>query len=163
DQPRLDELQGQRLLPGPAVVAQTERDRAGFLGGAPRPARHGGAGPSGGRTNGQGARKCDRGDHQNDDCARHRASVAWIRSTSKRMAITPAPAWTADQLAAPAGDDWISNMGNLSGWRYSSLTQVTPANVANLKLAWKINLGTCLTKDAACGSLEANAVVYKGT
>ena len=80
-----------------------------------------------------------------------------------KTAIAPAPAWTADQLAAPAGDDWISNMGNLAGWRYSSLNQITPANVANLKLAWKINLGTCADKNATCGSLEANAVVYKGT
>src|SRR5919197_2028701 len=86
------------------------------------------------------------------------SSAAW-----KRMAITPAPAWTADQLAAPAGDDWISNMGNLAGWRYSSLTQITKDNVKNLKLAWKINLGTCAAKDQSCGSLEANAVVYKGT
>src|SRR5712691_2307224 len=83
-------------------------------------------------------------------------------ATSKRT-ITPAPAWTADQLAAPAGDNWISNMGNLAGWRYSSLKQITPANVANLKLAWMINLGTCAAKDQTCGSLEANAVVYDGT
>src|SRR5438128_10800368 len=76
-------------------------------------------------------------------------------AATSRMAITPAPAWSADQLAAPAGDDWISNMGNLAGWRYSSLTQITPANVATLKLAWKINLGTCTAKDATCGSLEA--------
>jgi len=84
-------------------------------------------------------------------------------SAPKRVAITPAPAWTADQLSAPAGDNWISNMGNLSGWRYSSLTQITPANVGTLKLAWKINLGTCAAKDQSCGSLEANAVVYDGT
>src|SRR4029077_14975397 len=76
---------------------------------------------------------------------------------------TPAPAFTADQMNAPAGDNWLSNMANLPGDRYSSLTQVSPANVSTLKEAWHIHLGTCATKDAACGSLEANAVVYDGT
>ncbi|HSC92717.1 MAG TPA: PQQ-binding-like beta-propeller repeat protein [Gaiellaceae bacterium] len=77
--------------------------------------------------------------------------------------ITPSPAYTADQMNAPAGDNWLSHMGNLQGWRYSSLTQINKSNVATLKEAWHINLGTCLTKDAACGSLEANAVVSDGT
>jgi glucose dehydrogenase len=54
-------------------------------------------------------------------------------------------------------------MGNLQGWRYSSLTQINKSNVATLKEAWHINLGTCATKDAACGSLEANAIVVDGT
>jgi glucose dehydrogenase len=80
-------------------------------------------------------------------------------------AIVPSPAYTADQLNAPPGDNWLSNMGNLSGWRYSSLTQVNKSNVATLKEAWHINLGTCPagTKNASCGSLEANAVVADGT
>ncbi len=54
------------------------------------------------------------------------------------------------------------HMGNLKGHRYSSLTQISKANVGTLKLAWKINLGYCATKNAACGSLEANAVVADG-
>ena len=78
-------------------------------------------------------------------------------------AITPSPIYTATQLGAPAGDDWLMHMGNLKGHRYSSLTQISKANVGTLKLAWKINLGYCTTKDAACGSFEANAVVAGGT
>jgi quinohemoprotein ethanol dehydrogenase len=83
--------------------------------------------------------------------------------------ITSPPAFTADQMNAPAGDNWLSNMGNLKGDRYSSLTQITPANVSQLVPVWKtgsvdhINLGTCLTKDAQCGSFEGNAAVYDGT
>ena len=49
--------------------------------------------------------------------------------------------------------------GSLNGNRYSSLKQIDKSNVATLKQAWKINLGTCKTKDAQCGSLEANAAV----
>ncbi len=90
-------------------------------------------------------------------------AAASSRSDAARTAITPAPAFTAEQMNAPAGANWLSNMGNLPGDRYSSLTQVTPANVSTLKEAWHIHLGTCATKDAACGSLEANAVVYEGT
>ena len=84
---------------------------------------------------------------------------------AKTHAITPSPAYTAAELNAPAGNNWLSHMGNLPGWRYSSLTQITKANVATLKEAWHINLGTCPpgTKNASCGSLEANAVVADGT
>src|SRR6266516_3070986 len=84
------------------------------------------------------------------------------RSASSRVLITPSPAYTADQLAAPAGDNWLTNMGSLNGNRYSSLKQITPANVGTLKEAWHIHLGTCPTKDQQCGSLEANAVVADG-
>ena len=79
-----------------------------------------------------------------------------------RVVITPSPIYTAAQLGAPAGNDWLMHMGNSKGWRYSSLTQINKSNVSGLKLAWHINLGTCATKDAACGSLEANAVVADG-
>jgi glucose dehydrogenase len=65
-------------------------------------------------------------------------------------------------LSAPAGDNWLTNLGSLNGNRYSSLTQITPSNVSTLKEAWHIHLGTCATKDAQCGSLEANAVVADG-
>jgi alcohol dehydrogenase (cytochrome c) len=92
------------------------------------------------------------------------ASVTGAAPTAHK-AITPAPAFTADQLNAPAGNNWLSHMGNLPGWRYSSLKQINKSNVATLKEAWHINLGTCPpgTKNASCGSLEANAVVYEGT
>jgi glucose dehydrogenase len=89
-------------------------------------------------------------------------ATAATAATTSKMAITPSPAYTADQLAADPGNDWLSNMGNLAGTRHSSLTQITKSNVGTLKLAWKINLGTCATKDASCGSLEANAAVANG-
>jgi quinohemoprotein ethanol dehydrogenase len=86
-------------------------------------------------------------------------------SEAAKTAITPSPAYTAAQLNAPPGNNWLSHMGNLQGWRYSSLTQINKQNVATLKEAWRINLGTCPpgTKNASCGSLEANAVVADGT
>ncbi|MDX6438771.1 MAG: hypothetical protein QOF76_4709 [Solirubrobacteraceae bacterium] len=88
--------------------------------------------------------------------------VAGAGSASAKVVITPSPVYTAAQLGAPAGDNWLMHMGNSKGHRYSSLTQINKTNVSTLKQAWKINLGTCATKDAACGSLEANAVVADG-
>ncbi len=87
------------------------------------------------------------------------------KSGAARTAITPAPAFTADEMNALPGNNWLSHMGNLAGTRYSSLTQINKSNVSTLKVAWQINLGTCPpgTKNASCGSLEANAVVYEGT
>ena len=58
-------------------------------------------------------------------------------------AITPSPPWTASQLSAPAGDNWLEYYGSLNGNRYSSLNQITTANVSSLKQVWQISLGTC--------------------
>jgi alcohol dehydrogenase (cytochrome c) len=43
---------------------------------------------------------------------------------------------TDAMLAAPPGADWLGYRGNLAGWGYSELDQVTPRNVATLTLAW---------------------------
>lgn len=43
---------------------------------------------------------------------------------------------TADLLTAPVAADWISYNGDYTGKRYSALTQITPANVGQLRAAW---------------------------
>jgi quinohemoprotein ethanol dehydrogenase len=91
------------------------------------------------------------------------AGVLAAGSGAATLAITPSPAYTAAQLGAPAGDDWLMHMGNTKGWRYSSLNQITKSNVSSLKEVWHIHLGTCVLHDATCGSLEGNAVVAGGT
>jgi glucose dehydrogenase len=85
-----------------------------------------------------------------------------VAGKSSTSAITPSPLYTASELGAPAGADWLVVHGNLKGQRYSSLTQITKSNVATLKQAWHISLGVCKTHDAACGSMESNAVVANG-
>ena len=55
------------------------------------------------------------------------------RSSQATTLVTPSPAYTADQLAAPAGDNWLTHMGSLNGNRYSSLKQITAANVKDLR------------------------------
>jgi alcohol dehydrogenase (cytochrome c) len=95
-------------------------------------------------------------------------------------AITPSPPWTAAQLSAPTGDNWYEYYGSLNGNRYSSLNQITTANVSSLKQVWQISLGTCSASIVAgnppipgaprgatnnptnCGSLESNPVAIDG-
>ncbi|AXC14318.1 Glucose dehydrogenase, PQQ-dependent [Acidisarcina polymorpha] len=43
---------------------------------------------------------------------------------------------TAADLAHPPADSWPGYHGDYSGKRHSSLTQITPANVSQLSLAW---------------------------
>ena len=59
-------------------------------------------------------------------------------------AIAPAPAFTAEQLALPQEDGWITNGGTLSNQRYSPLDQITTDNVANLKAEWHTRLDSAL-------------------
>jgi len=58
---------------------------------------------------------------------------------SARHAAT-IPAFTTAQLQKDPATDWPTNMGNLQGTNHSSLAQITPANVANLKVAWHTEL-----------------------
>jgi alcohol dehydrogenase (cytochrome c) len=94
--------------------------------------------------------------------------------------ITPSPPFTAKQLSAPTGDNWYEYYGSLNGNRYSSLNQITTANVSSLKQVWQISLGTCSASIIAgnpvipgaprgatnnptnCGSLESNPVAVDG-
>jgi alcohol dehydrogenase (cytochrome c) len=97
---------------------------------------------------------------------------AAIAKTNVQTPGTPAP--TAKEKAPAAGeeigwigvtqsdllrrgikDDWLSYHGDYSGRRYSSLAQVTPANVNRLAAAWVFH-----TQEA--GPLEVTPVVVAG-
>jgi glucose dehydrogenase len=106
--------------------------------------------------------------------------VTTASSTHSQKAIAPAPAWTAAQLSAPAGDNWLEYFGSLTGDRYSSLKQITTSNVGQLKQVWQMSLGTCTASIIAgdpvipgasrgasgnptnCGSMESNPVAVDG-
>jgi quinohemoprotein ethanol dehydrogenase len=111
------------------------------------------------------------------------AGILTASGSSSRVhvkTITPSPAWSADQLSAPAGDNWLEYYGSLSGDRYSSLTQINTANVGTLKEVWHMSLGTCTADIIAgtpvvpgapngapgnptnCGSMESNPVAIDG-
>jgi quinoprotein glucose dehydrogenase len=84
------------------------------------------------------------------------AVVLGLSLTSDRLAIagrlppSPPPATTgAATTAAPsparAADDWTAYGGTGYGTRASSLAQITPDNVARLKLAWEFRTGDLKT------------------
>jgi quinohemoprotein ethanol dehydrogenase len=81
------------------------------------------------------------------------------------VAVTPAqvpraPAFTAQQLAAPPGLGWLTNGGSLSNQRYSPLALINRDNVAQLKAVWRVSLnGSGLT--ARSGN-QAQPLVYDG-
>jgi glucose dehydrogenase len=101
-------------------------------------------------------------------------------SGSHSKAIAPSPAWTAAQLSAPSGNNWLEYYGDLSGSRYSTLDQINASNVASLKEVWHMSLGTCTASIIAgdpvipggrpgsknnptnCGSMESNPVAVDG-
>ena len=46
----------------------------------------------------------------------------------------------ADLLTQPPGANWVSYNGDYTGRRFSSLMEITPANVANLRVQWIFHL-----------------------
>ncbi len=71
----------------------------------------------------------------------------------------PALAQSPADLRKPAGKDWLTNGGDAGNSRYSTLKQITPDNVKNLKGAWATHLGSGL---GAKYSFEATPIVKDG-
>src|SRR6266705_4074115 len=75
------------------------------------------------------------------------------------------PVWAADPeidrlLRSPVGKDWVTNGGNLTNQRYSTLKQIDTSNVKQLKGAWMTRL-----KGSGFGgkySFEATPLVKDG-
>jgi quinoprotein glucose dehydrogenase len=67
-------------------------------------------------------------------------------------------------LVQAAGSDWSAYGGDPGGSRYSSLTQVTPANVDKLQVAWTFRTGELGkgVKDWKRSAFEATPILYDG-
>src|SRR5215831_18963217 len=85
--------------------------------------------------------------------------------TALGLLLAAAPSRAADPeidrlLQSPVGKDWVTNGGNLTNQRYSTLMQVDTSNVKQLKGAWMARL-----KGSGLGgkySLEATPLVKDG-
>jgi len=75
------------------------------------------------------------------------------------QAITPAPAFSMDELDTLPTDNWITNGGSLANQRYSPVDQIDTSNVENLKGVWLTHLGSAT---AAKYSAEGQPIVYQG-
>ncbi len=81
-------------------------------------------------------------------------------ASSESTEIKPAPAFTADELAAEPTTDWLTNGGDLSNQRYSPLDEINTGNVAELKGKWHVHLnGSAI---ATKYSAEGTPVTYEG-
>jgi alcohol dehydrogenase (cytochrome c) len=75
--------------------------------------------------------------------------------------ITSAPEFSADELNEEAGDNWVTNGGNLTNDRFSALDEINTENVKELKGDWVSKIGKEAT--AAKFSAEGQALEYEGT
>ncbi len=93
--------------------------------------------------------------------SRSASPLAVSRSGAAAAAtITAAPAFTAAQLEAQPGADWLSTGGNLGNQRYSSLNLINTTNVAGLKQVFETHLNG--SGSAAKYSQEDSPIEYQG-
>jgi len=82
-----------------------------------------------------------------------------LRATPKSSAVAAGPAFTIawpDLLGGLKNPQrWLTYSGDLGGQRHSPLTQITPANVADLTAQWTFQTGTP-------GKFEASPIVIDG-
>jgi quinohemoprotein ethanol dehydrogenase len=82
-------------------------------------------------------------------------------SASAVAPIEPAPAFTSEELEAEVGKNWLTNGGNLSNDRYSTLNEINTENVHELKGQFVTKIGKEAT--SAKFSAEGQALEYEGT
>jgi quinoprotein glucose dehydrogenase len=72
-----------------------------------------------------------------------------------------ADAFFADSAYVPTKGDWSAYGGGQGAQRYSELTQITPANVRNLKRVWTFNTGDIPKKyGSELTPLKVGNVIY---
>jgi PQQ-dependent dehydrogenase (methanol/ethanol family) len=93
------------------------------------------------------------------------AVAASANRSSPTSAAVVIPAFSTAELLKDPGADYVTNLGNLQGTNHSSLTEITPANVTNLKVAWHMELTAPNVSGATppqLGGSSAMPLAYKG-
>ena len=85
---------------------------------------------------------------------------AVLAQEQTKQAISPAPAFTASELAQLPTRGWPTNGGSLYNQRYSPLASINRQNVAQLKGVWRTHLNG--SGDGPQYSGEAQPLVYDG-
>ena len=88
-------------------------------------------------------------------CKRFAESIALLTLLASSSAAQEV---AADLLQHPTTDSWPTYHGDYSGRHHSSLTQITPANVKQLTLAWAFQ--TNLTQLIKATPILVNGVIY---
>jgi quinoprotein glucose dehydrogenase len=81
------------------------------------------------------------------------------------LAMLPSLALVAPACGAPANADWSAYGGDAGGTRYSPLSEITPANVSELRVAWIYRTGELGqgVKDWSRSAFEATPILHDGT
>jgi quinohemoprotein ethanol dehydrogenase len=91
-------------------------------------------------------------------------TLGFSSASASNRDVTPIPAFTADQLTAEPGNDWLTSRGDIYNRQYSTLDDINKTNVNTLKLAWHTRVVVPGKKTTFAGvSDEAEPVVYNGT
>jgi alcohol dehydrogenase (cytochrome c) len=66
------------------------------------------------------------------------ANVSEAHKTPAEQKVGPAIAVSSERLRDTASnpDEWLMYSGSYNGWRHTSLAEITPANVARLRIRW---------------------------
>lgn len=93
------------------------------------------------------------------------AALGASGATDRTKVGAPIPAFSAEEIAAPSGDNFIAYGGNGLNHRYSTLDEINVNTVKNLKIRWQTRLQVPGKKEPppAFGVLaEQSPVVYDG-
>jgi PQQ-dependent dehydrogenase (methanol/ethanol family) len=92
-------------------------------------------------------------------------AVVALKASASSHDITPIPAFSAAELTAEPGSDWVTARGDIWNRQYSSLDLINKGNVSQLKVAWHTRVAIPTTgKPKFAGSFaEAEPIVYGGT
>lgn len=84
--------------------------------------------------------------------------TGWHVSDTRFVHLQPVPAASPDVAPAMTGNnaDWKYYGHNPAGQRFSTLNQITPANVSELKPAWQFNTGDVMRKGEDKAGREFN-------
>jgi alcohol dehydrogenase (cytochrome c) len=78
-----------------------------------------------------------------------------LKAAADRIRVSPSVPFERVLGSSAAPQNWLTYSGNLMGQRHSPLTQVTPANVGELELAWLWQTETKNCSVATCGTIDA--------
>ena len=90
--------------------------------------------------------------------ARFRSGLVIIAACATLVSVVRAQSVDPSKLLAPPPDSWLTFHGDYTGQRHSKLSQITPANVNQLGLAWAFQ--TNQTQGIKATPILANGTLY---
>jgi alcohol dehydrogenase (cytochrome c) len=90
--------------------------------------------------------------------ARFRSGLVIIAACATLVSVVRAQSVNPSKLLAPPPDSWLTFHGDYTGQRHSKLSQITPANVNQLGLAWAFQ--TNQTQGIKATPILANGTLY---